>query len=189
MAYGIRCLNKELTMQHFKKFKVYQPQDTDKKLLVNEFGVMFLKNDDGLDWYDCRSSFRADTLKIGYADNGRVATLSMDVDALMPVDLAVAELPATQENMRVALGDDWFYIDGKLSQNIDYTGRAESKKTQLLSNATTKIAPLQDAEDLGIATDEEAALLQAWKNYRVLLNRVDTSTAPDVKWPTPPVDV
>ncbi|HBN5415137.1 TPA: tail fiber assembly protein, partial [Escherichia coli] len=23
-----------------------------------------------------------------------------------------------------------------------------------------------------------------WKKYRVLLNRVDTSTAPDIEWPT-----
>ncbi|MDZ8419580.1 tail fiber assembly protein, partial [Escherichia coli] len=25
-----------------------------------------------------------------------------------------------------------------------------------------------------------------WKKYRVLLMRVDTSTAPDIEWPTPP---
>ncbi|OKT75363.1 phage tail protein, partial [Escherichia coli] len=26
-------------------------------------------------------------------------------------------------------------------------------------------------------------MLEAWKKYRVLLNRVDTSTAPDIEWP------
>ncbi|EMM5239625.1 TPA: tail fiber assembly protein, partial [Escherichia coli] len=25
-----------------------------------------------------------------------------------------------------------------------------------------------------------------WKKYRVLLNRVDTSTAPDIEWPKEP---
>ncbi|EHW7221068.1 tail fiber assembly protein, partial [Escherichia coli] len=25
-----------------------------------------------------------------------------------------------------------------------------------------------------------------WKKYRVLLNRVDTSTAPDIEWPALP---
>ncbi len=34
-----------------------------------------------------------------------------------------------------------------------------------------------------IATEEENSLLEAWKKYRVLLNRVDTSTAPDIEWP------
>ncbi|MXE05188.1 tail fiber assembly protein, partial [Escherichia coli] len=29
--------------------------------------------------------------------------------------------------------------------------------------------------------------LAAWKKYRVLLNRIDTSTAPDIVWPQQPV--
>ncbi len=48
------------------------------------------------------------------------------------------------------------------------------------------IAPLQDAVDLEIATEEENSLLEARKKYRVLLNRVDTSTAPDIEWPEEP---
>ncbi|MDI0552840.1 tail fiber assembly protein, partial [Escherichia coli] len=48
------------------------------------------------------------------------------------------------------------------------------------------IAPLQDAVDLEIATEEETSLLEAWKKYRVLLNRIDTSTAPDIEWPEIP---
>ncbi|EFC5427862.1 tail fiber assembly protein, partial [Escherichia coli] len=30
-------------------------------------------------------------------------------------------------------------------------------------------------------------LLAAWKKYRVLLNRVDTSLAPEIEWPQQPV--
>ncbi|HBA9999127.1 TPA: tail fiber assembly protein, partial [Escherichia coli] len=45
---------------------------------------------------------------------------------------------------------------------------------------------LQDAVDLEIATEKETLLLEAWKKYRVLLNRVDTSTAPDIEWPALP---
>ncbi|HFG0111130.1 TPA: tail fiber assembly protein, partial [Escherichia coli] len=46
---------------------------------------------------------------------------------------------------------------------------------------------VQTVVELEIATEEEKALLAAWKKYRVLLNRVDTSTAPDIEWPTVPV--
>ncbi len=49
------------------------------------------------------------------------------------------------------------------------------------------IAPLQDAVDLEIATEEENSLLEARKKYRVLLNRVNTTTAPDIEWPTVPI--
>ena len=63
---------------------------------------------------------------------------------------------------------------------------AEQKKQSLLAEANNAIAPLQDAVDLGIATDEEKAKLTAWKKYRVLLNRVDTSTTPDIEFPEKP---
>ncbi|ECW7108570.1 tail fiber assembly protein, partial [Salmonella enterica subsp. enterica serovar Virchow] len=61
---------------------------------------------------------------------------------------------------------------------------AEGTKRRLLQMASGKIAPLQDAVDLGIATDDEKAQLDEWKKYRVLVNRVDTAN-PD--WPDVPV--
>ncbi|PTU36462.1 tail fiber assembly protein, partial [Salmonella enterica] len=63
---------------------------------------------------------------------------------------------------------------------------AEGNKSRLLQMASGKIAPLQDAVDLGIATDDEKAQLDEWKKYRVLVNRVDT-TNPD--WPQKPAQI
>ncbi|EAR2170788.1 tail fiber assembly protein [Salmonella enterica] len=60
---------------------------------------------------------------------------------------------------------------------------AEGTKSRLLQMASEKIAPLQDAVDLDIATDDEKAQLDEWKKYRVLVNRVDISK-PD--WPEQP---
>lgn len=64
---------------------------------------------------------------------------------------------------------------------------AELMKNALMNAANSELSPLQDAEDLGIATDEEKAALTNWKKYRVLLMRIDTSKAPGIEWPTPPV--
>ena len=64
---------------------------------------------------------------------------------------------------------------------------AEETKNNLMQVASEHIAPLQDAADLEIATEEEISLLEAWKKYRVLLNRVNTTTAPDIEWPTVPI--
>ncbi|MBJ2706698.1 tail fiber assembly protein [Salmonella enterica subsp. enterica serovar Newport] len=61
---------------------------------------------------------------------------------------------------------------------------AEGTKNRLLQIASEKIAPLQDAVDLGIATDDEKAQLHEWKKYRVLVNRVDTT---NLVWPEQPV--
>lgn len=60
---------------------------------------------------------------------------------------------------------------------------AELEKIRLLSVATTVISPLQDAADLGIATEQETASLKIWKTYRVMINRVDTGNP---VWPVPP---
>ncbi|MBS9429108.1 tail fiber assembly protein [Photorhabdus akhurstii] len=62
----------------------------------------------------------------------------------------------------------------------------ESKKQQFILEASQKIAPLQDAVDLEIATKEEDAALLVWKKYRVMLNRIDISQAPDIEWPEQP---
>ncbi|ECM7518433.1 tail fiber assembly protein [Salmonella enterica] len=60
---------------------------------------------------------------------------------------------------------------------------AEGTKNRLLQMAAEKIAPLQDAVDLEIATDDEKARLDEWKKYRVRVDRVDTSNP---AWPEKP---
>ncbi|WP_082779139.1 tail fiber assembly protein [Burkholderia sp. PAMC 28687] len=60
-----------------------------------------------------------------------------------------------------------------------------STRDTLLSQATSAIAPLQDAVDLDMATDADTAALKAWKTYRVLVNRVDLAQAYPA-WPTAP---
>ncbi len=37
--------------------------------------------------------------------------------------------------------------------------------------------------DLDIATDAEKSGLVEWKKYRVRVNRIDPSIAPDINWP------
>lgn len=61
--------------------------------------------------------------------------------------------------------------------------QAEVKKSKLLEEAETVIAPLARAVKRNIATDEEIKQLEAWELYSVLVSRVDTSN-PD--WPVKP---
>ncbi|ETS31174.1 tail fiber assembly protein [Photorhabdus khanii] len=63
---------------------------------------------------------------------------------------------------------------------------AKNKKQQLILGASEQIAPLQDAVDLGIATEAEKEVLLSWKKYRVMLNRTDIKQAPDIEWPEEP---
>ncbi|HEK7316071.1 TPA: tail fiber assembly protein [Yersinia enterocolitica] len=63
---------------------------------------------------------------------------------------------------------------------------AESERQNRLAVATATIAPLQDAVELGIATEEEKTRYASWRKYRVLLSRVDTTVAPSIVWPPEP---
>ncbi|EPG7576667.1 tail fiber assembly protein [Providencia rettgeri] len=74
--------------------------------------------------------------------------------------------------------------EAKLKEKEVYT--ANKCKVKLINHANKIIIPLQDALDLGIALESEKLQLSAWKKYRVILNRVDTSTAPDIIWPVYP---
>ncbi|EAX5653092.1 tail fiber assembly protein [Salmonella enterica] len=76
------------------------------------------------------------------------------------------------------------WVKDEAAEKAAQLRQAEETKSRLLQMASEKIAPLQDAVDLGLATDDEKAQLDEWKKYRVLVNRVDTSN-PD--WPDVPV--
>lgn len=91
-----------------------------------------------------------------------------------------------------SVGIGWLYHDGTFSPppvepptHDDLVVAAEQEKQSRLAEANSAIANLQDAVDLDIATDDETAALLAWKKYRVLLMRVDT-TAPDIEFPALP---
>ncbi|HBR3961092.1 TPA: tail fiber assembly protein [Klebsiella pneumoniae] len=60
---------------------------------------------------------------------------------------------------------------------------ADMQKKELITQASADISIIQDAVTLNIATDEEKSRLTSLQTYRVLLSRVDTSTAPEIQWP------
>ncbi|HEF8780521.1 TPA: tail fiber assembly protein [Providencia rettgeri] len=109
--------------------------------------------------------------------------LKTEYDAIFPVFFDIRDNLKTIKKMTPK------EVDAHLNPPISkeqLIAEAEQKKQSLLAEGNNTIVPLQDAVDLGIATDEEKAKLTAWKTYRVLLNRVDTSLAPDIDWPEKP---
>ncbi|WP_373920965.1 tail fiber assembly protein [Salmonella enterica] len=99
--------------------------------------------------------------------------------------------PLPENVTSVSLGGEYQKWDSKAkvwvkdeaAEKAAQLRQAEETKNRLLQIASEKIAPLQDAVDLDIATDDEKAQLDEWKKYRILVNRVDTSN-PD--WPEKP---
>ncbi|EKS6641291.1 tail fiber assembly protein [Enterobacter asburiae] len=79
---------------------------------------------------------------------------------------------------------EWIDLPAPTQQEL--ITNAGFMKASKMSQADETIKPLQDAVDTGMSTDEESKRLLAWKRYRVLLNRVETSSAPNIEWPECP---
>lgn len=99
----------------------------------------------------------------------------------LPVSLTLLE---PQTEFDVWNGKKW--VTDKEAQKAALIAEAEHEKALRLDEANKAITDLQDAIDVGLALDGDAEKLQEWKKYRVLLNRVDTSTAPSIYWPEKP---
>lgn len=109
--------------------------------------------------------------------------LKNEFDDILPVFFEIRKSLKTLKEMTPK------EVDAHLNPMIpkeQLIAEAEQQKQILLSEAPEAIAPLQDAVDLDITTDEEIAKLKAWKTYRVFLDRVDTSTSPSIEWPEKP---
>ncbi|MDQ7987293.1 tail fiber assembly protein [Pseudomonas sp. G34] len=83
-------------------------------------------------------------------------------------------------------GKEWVFDEQ--AARAAYASAALLERNRLQVEATARIAPLQDAADLEDATEAERAELEAWKRYRVALNRVPLQDAyPNpIEWPTAP---
>lgn len=81
-------------------------------------------------------------------------------------------------------GSTWVY-DAAAADAYELA-TASGKRAALLSEANEQIIYLSEAIDLGMATTEETAAHTAWRQYRVLLSRVDITKLP-INWPAKPV--
>ncbi|MFL6613645.1 MAG: tail fiber assembly protein [Pantoea agglomerans] len=110
-------------------------------------------------------------------------------DAVKITDKKWADLLAGQANGKlIACGADMLpcLTDQPLPTTEELISQAEDKRSRLRAEADTAIQPLQDASDLGIATDDEASQLVAWKKYRVMLMRINTKDVENIIWPEQP---
>ena len=81
-------------------------------------------------------------------------------------------------------GEEWVTDSiAVIAADID---AAEAEKLRRRAIVDAAIVPLSDAVELDEATDEEIIKLKEWKKYRVALNRIDTSSAPNIDWPKQP---
>lgn len=172
-------------MQHIKNLKKYTPEE----FFLGE-NVIYLKDENGADWYGAQKLFSAKTVKLAYDMNGIICAMTHDVSMLWPIDLSVVELNTTKIPKGCMANGEWIYNGEKIIQRAysseELKASAAAEQSARIASAAKEIVPLQDAVDLDMATDTEKTRLTDWKKYRVMLNRLDITTAPDIDWPSAP---
>lgn len=109
-----------------------------------------------------------------------------------PVDVRDLEADVSALTREAPPDATYKLVNGKWEQCPDRVAAAKKAATDAevaagMAEANLKIAVLQDAVDLGMATAEEEAALKSWKRYRVLLSRVQADAKyPDVTLPQRP---
>ncbi|AJJ53948.1 caudovirales tail fiber assembly family protein [Yersinia pseudotuberculosis IP 32953] len=72
------------------------------------------------------------------------------------------------------------------AQKAEFVAQAKLKKSKLISDASDRIEILKDRIEAG---QDRAAELKLWKSYRIALDDIDVSTAPDIMWPVSPDNI
>ncbi|HHO9546322.1 TPA: tail fiber assembly protein [Escherichia coli] len=130
--------------------------------------------------------------KIGFIPNewledGTYRTLPDDAIELTDTEVAMfhkVQSPPGKEPVVVDGRLVWGDLPPLTAEELN--AEAERMRSLLRTTADSEIAWREDALEADIATEDEKVALAAWKKYRVLLMRVDTTRAPDIEWPTPP---
>ncbi|QHM74510.1 hypothetical protein C7M52_00445 [Mixta theicola] len=162
-----------INMGNFLNFKVYKKKSV---VSVNQiFTCLYVSDEKDRIWYEVCEKWRAvisvdaDRYVCGYETDASVMSMT-EGHSLHKVDSV-----SVQEDV---IGN-YRYENGICTYiRPNAAALAEIKKGHLLSAVGEAIIPIQEAVNLGIATDEEKICIEEWKKYRVLLNRIDTSTMP-----------
>ncbi|MGS8101509.1 tail fiber assembly protein [Providencia sp. PROV_01] len=148
----------------------------DKPDLPTKSGIAIIRSDDEKSWLHV-PDYRK---KTAYSTETR-QPIEIDFIGDLPSDLTLLT-PKTEFDKWN--GKKW--VTDTDAQKAALVAQAEQEKAQRLDEANSTITYLQDAIEVGLDDDDYETKLKAWKIYRVYLNRVDTSTAPDIEWPVKP---
>ena len=172
-------------MKHLKALTPYIPDEP-----VLGLNVIYLRDEDGGDWYEQQKDFHGDTLKVAYDARGIVVSISSDVSRLWPVNLSVVELSADNAPEGLTDSGEWVFngetIEARTYTQQEYEVQAQQKKDELIAYANEVTRAWQTQLMLGMITDDDKARLTAWMEYIQRVQAIDVSAAPNINWPDKP---
>ncbi|EFK3241256.1 tail fiber assembly protein [Escherichia coli] len=164
-------------MQNLKSFKLVKPKTKLLKLSESDGqNILYLQSEDGMDWYECQSLYRDDTVKIMYDKENIIRSV---------VDRPVPERGNTYP-AELTLDGSWKFVDGDVYQDEQIVNeriyKENSKKiNELVREAQSAILNLQTAIEIDMSSDGDEEKLIEWRRYLCELNKItatDLSQSP-----------
>lgn len=166
-----------------KSVKRYYPDDMP-------FGenIQYFIDENGVDFYSAIEYFNLKYKLCIHPETKVIHSVSEDISKLYPAGFDIVETDNVPYDDIIS--GKYQFVDNRIIMRtyneIEITQITNIEKSERLKLANKNIMPLQDAVDLGIATTEEMQKLDAWKKYRVEINRTNTSNSLNISWPLPP---
>ncbi|EJH1628181.1 tail fiber assembly protein, partial [Salmonella enterica] len=105
-------------MMHLKNIVAGNPKTPDQYQLTKKFGVVWLFDEDGKNWYEEQKQFSADTLKIAYDKNNIIVDINKNISAINPEGCSVVELPNITANRRADVSGRWMFDGEKIIKRV-----------------------------------------------------------------------
>ncbi|PSY65669.1 DUF4376 domain-containing protein [Escherichia sp. 20412-1] len=115
-------------MNNFNNFTLYTP-GSDISSELTGAGALFLRDEDGQDWYECQKLFAEDTYKIAYDSDNIVRSITTDVSTLFPLNLSVAETETLPEGCDIS--GRWKYDNGEVVDTLTVEEAAIRKTAEI----------------------------------------------------------
>ncbi|HIF3244310.1 TPA: tail fiber assembly protein [Salmonella enterica] len=163
---------------------------TPKKMKFGP-GVQYFRSEDGQDFYDAFDKFTRKYKLCIEPDTGIIRSVAEDVSRLYPAGFTVVDVDALPAGVDIV--GNWQYLEGKISAvPVDYACLAEKEHKERLAEAVVLTRDWQTDLLLGVISDEDKALLTAWRAYIKKLQVLDLSLVTDedsymtIAWPDQP---
>ncbi len=180
-------------MVKFENFTIYKPEFKSTEEDEPEYrpDILYARDKNGRDWYDCQADFSSDSLKVMYDENGVIVCISKDVTAIFPPGFSVAEVAISETPPEACNDMTWVYRDGKV---IKRTYSSAEKRKMVQGDKERRIARVNQVTQtlnskllLGMTTHEEKAKLRVWMDYVNEVEKISDDADPEtIVWPAEP---
>ncbi len=118
--------------------------------------VLYLKSEDGLDWYENQDLFTKQ-YKISVDQNSKIVAYTEDISGLWPINCSVYETDTIPSDIDK---NSYKFINGIFVLNVDYETKARDLRNLLRTKIDKYLLPASTIGDILVTEEQKQTLIQ-----------------------------